>query len=73
METLSRTLMAENWVLDEARLSTVRGNHDGLWCLRLDGQRTVAVGLDQGVDRETLGVDRDSLGVHLFSRIKENE
>lgn len=55
--------MADDGVLDET--STVGGDHHSLSRLGLDGQGRLAVGLNQGVDRETLGLHGDALGVHL--------
>lgn len=57
--------MADDGVLDEAGLSGIRGNHDGLWGLRLDGEGGLGVGLDQSVDWEALGLHRNPLSVHL--------
>lgn len=60
--------MADDGVLDEPGLSTIGGDHHGLGRLGLDGQRSLAVGLDQGVNWEGLGLHRDPLGVHLQRR-----
>lgn len=59
--------MADDRVLDEARLSAVGGDHHSLSRLCLDGQGCLTVGLNQSVDREALGLHRDALGVHLHS------
>lgn len=56
LETRSGTLMADDWVLDEARLPPVGGNHHGLGCLRLDGEGRLGVGLNQGLNREAMGL-----------------
>lgn len=65
LETMTWALMANDGVLDKAGLSGIRGNHDGLWSLRLDGEGGLAVGLNQGVDRETVSLHRNALSVHL--------
>lgn len=62
--------MADDWVLDET--STVGGNHHSLGRLGLDGHGRLAVGLNQGVDREGLGLHGDPLGVHLHLSRKIN-
>lgn len=63
LETRSRALMADDGVLDQT--SAAGGNHHGLVRLGLNGQGCLAVGLNQGVDREALGLHGDPLGVHL--------
>lgn len=60
--------MADDWVLDETGLPAIGGNHHSLGRLGLDGQGSLAVGLDQGMDWEGLGLHGDPLGVHLHQR-----
>lgn len=48
-------------------MSTGGSNHHSLGCLGLDGQRSLAVGLNQGVNWEALGLHWDPLGVHLHT------
>lgn len=60
--------MADDRVLDEARLSAIGGNHHGLGRLCLDGQGGLAVCLNQGVNWEALRLHRNPLSVHLHSR-----
>lgn len=63
LESRSRALVADDRVLDQT--SAAGGNHHGLGRLGLNGQGCLAVGLNQGVDREALGLHWDPLGVHL--------
>lgn len=57
--------MADDWVLDVVRLAPAGGNHHGLGCLCLDGERCLGVGLNQSLDWEVLGLERNPMGVHL--------
>ena len=63
-------LVADDGALDEARLSAVGGDHHSLG-LGLDGQRRLAVGLNQRVHREALRLHLDPLGVHLHLSTKK--
>lgn len=71
LETRSRALVADDRVLDQP--SIVGGNHHSLWCLGLDGQGRLSVGLNQGVDREILGLHGYPLGVHLHLSFKKRK
>ena len=65
LEARRVALVADDGALDELRLPAVGGDHHSMGRLRLDGQRRLAVGLNQGVHREALGLHGDPLGVHL--------
>lgn len=67
LETRAWALVADDRALDETGLPAVGGNHHRLGRLGLDGHPRLAVGLNQGVDREALGLHGDPLGVQLHA------